>query len=528
IAAMMQGSINRKKAALIDIRDICARILEPELPLALRLSGILMGGAVIVYSKKVTFLLEDAKAFMAKINAALGVKRDDKTLPREKGQARFESVTVDYQFGSFNVDVTLDSGRAPGDQTNVRCSQAFLVSKTATSILNHECTFQEFFVLPQPEVARDGRNEHTLATPADITLPELQHDNEGFTRFGVDDQPPMTFQDEGAADAMWQDILKGMNSPKPSTPQGTHPETIIEDQQEAGQPQNNRDQTAAPESPEQNEAPKRARQLKRKARPKKVVMDEDRTEVAPMEFNRWLQDTSKIIGRVKKDRKALLEKSIESLIDLPLTGSVTMDGFVASRWSKGMLRTWNRYVRKDTFRSNPETDEMHASKKARMESGSDKDPEMPNQAMLDDFGSAEAMRERNETPVVAGNGVRRDDVTPPAQGLLDLERTKNSSGGVPLPMEEENQPDFYRGNRPQNIADFLMEGSPQIPQNLADDLTAQFPGQSAEKLSSKHSSSALRGALSQFGVSEPLQETDATQTQFPATSIDKRTASLAG
>ncbi|CAI7896765.1 unnamed protein product, partial [Closterium sp. NIES-54] len=504
IAAMMQGSINRKKAALIDIRDICARILEPELPLALRLSGILMGGAVIVYSKKVTFLLEDAKAFMAKINAALGVKRDDKTLPREKGQARFESVTVDYQFGSFNVDVTLDSGRAPGDQTN------------------------EFFVLPQPEVARDGRNEHTLATPADITLPELQHDNEGFTRFGVDDQPPMTFQDEGAADAMWQDILKGMNSPKPSTPQGTHPETIIEDQQEEGQPQNNRDQTAAPESPEQNEAPKRARQLKRKARPKKVVMDEDRTEVAPMEFNRWLQDTSNIIGRVKKDRKALLEKSIESLIDLPLTGSVTMDGFVASRWSKGMLRTWNRYVRKDTFRSNPETDEMHASKKARMESGSDKDPEIPNQAMLDDFGSAEAMRERNETPVVAGNGVRRDDVTPPAQGPLDLERTKNSSGGVPLPMEEENQPDFYRGNRPQNIADFLMEGSPQIPQNLADDLTAQFPGQSAEKLSSKHSSSALRGALSQFGVSEPLQETDATQIQFPATSIDKRTASLAG
>ncbi|CAI5469526.1 unnamed protein product [Closterium sp. Yama58-4] len=427
IAAMMQGSINRKKAALIDIRDICARILEPELPLALRLSGILMGGAVIVYSKKVTFLLEDAKAFMAKINAALVVKRDDKTLPREKGQARF----------------------------------------------------------------------------------------------GVDDQPPMTFQDEGAADAMWQDILKGMNSPKPSTPQGPHPETIIEDQQEAGQPQNIRDQTAAPESPEQNEAPKRSRQLKRKARPKKVVMDEDRTEVAPMEFNRWLQDTS-------KDRKALLEKSLESLIDLPLTGSITMDGFVASRWSKGMMRTWNRYVRKDTFRSDPETYEMHASKKARMESGSDKDPEMPNQAMLDDFGSAEAMRERNETPVVAENGVRRDDVTPPAQGLLDLERTKNSSGGVPLPMEEENQPDFYRGNRPQNIADFLIEGSPQIPQNLADDLTAQFPGQSAEKFSSKHSSSGLRGALSQFGVSEPLQETDATQTQFPATSIDKRTASLAG
>ncbi|GJP72729.1 hypothetical protein CLOP_g3483 [Closterium sp. NIES-67] len=89
---MMQGSINRKKAALIDIRDICARILEPELPLALRLSGILMGGAVIVYSKKVTFLLEDAKAFMAKINAALVVKRDDKTLPREKGQARLVSI----------------------------------------------------------------------------------------------------------------------------------------------------------------------------------------------------------------------------------------------------------------------------------------------------------------------------------------------------------------------------------------------------------------------------------------------------
>ncbi|GJP34787.1 hypothetical protein CLOM_g19215 [Closterium sp. NIES-68] len=325
---------------------------------------------------------------------------------------------------------------------------------------------------------------------------------------------------------MWQDILKGMNSPKPSTPKGPQLETIIEDQQEAGQPQNVRDQTAAPESPEQNEPPKRARQIKRKARPKKIVMDEDRTEVPPMEFNRWLQDTSKITGRVKKDRKALVEKSVDSLIDFPLTGSITKDGFVTSRWSKSMLRTWNRYVRKDTFRSNPEADEMHAPKKARTEIGSDKDPEIePNQAMLEDFGSAEAMRERNETPVAAGNGLRHDDVTPPAQGLLDLERAKNSSGGVPLPMEEENQRGCFRGNPCENIADFLMENSPQMPQNLADDLPAQFPGRSAEKYSSKHSSSGLRGALSQF---EPLQETDATQTVFPATSIDRRTASLAG
>ncbi|GJP34791.1 hypothetical protein CLOM_g19215 [Closterium sp. NIES-68] len=287
----------------------------------------------------------------------------------------------------------------------------------------------------------------------------------------------MTFQDEGASDTMWQDILKGMNSPKPSTPKGPQLETIIEDQQEAGQPQNVRDQTAAPES----------------------------------------------------DRKALVEKSVDSLIDFPLTGSITKDGFVTSRWSKSMLRTWNRYVRKDTFRSNPEADEMHAPKKARTEIGSDKDPEIePNQAMLEDFGSAEAMRERNETPVAAGNGLRHDDVTPPAQGLLDLERAKNSSGGVPLPMEEENQRGCFRGNPCENIADFLMENSPQMPQNLADDLPAQFPGRSAEKYSSKHSSSGLRGALSQFGVSEPLQETDATQTVFPATSIDRRTASLAG
>ncbi|GJP34792.1 hypothetical protein CLOM_g19215 [Closterium sp. NIES-68] len=129
--------------------------------------------------------------------------------------------------------------------------------------------------------------------------------------------------------------------------------------------------------------------------------------------------------------------------------------------------------------------------------------------MLEDFGSAEAMRERNETPVAAGNGLRHDDVTPPAQGLLDLERAKNSSGGVPLPMEEENQRGCFRGNPCENIADFLMENSPQMPQNLADDLPAQFPGRSAEKYSSKHSSSGLRGALSQFDSS--ASKSSATQ-----------------
>jgi N terminus of Rad21 / Rec8 like protein len=41
-------------------------IMQPEVPQALRLQGILMGGVVIIYSRQTHFLLEDCKEVMVR------------------------------------------------------------------------------------------------------------------------------------------------------------------------------------------------------------------------------------------------------------------------------------------------------------------------------------------------------------------------------------------------------------------------------------------------------------------------------
>jgi N terminus of Rad21 / Rec8 like protein len=40
--------------------------MQPEVPQALRLQGILMGGVVIIYSRQTHFLLEDCKEVMVR------------------------------------------------------------------------------------------------------------------------------------------------------------------------------------------------------------------------------------------------------------------------------------------------------------------------------------------------------------------------------------------------------------------------------------------------------------------------------
>ncbi|CAL9754267.1 unnamed protein product [Musa acuminata subsp. burmannicoides] len=64
--------------------------------MALRLSGILMGGVVIVYERKVKLLYDDVTRFLVEINAAWKVKTvsDPTVLPRAKAQAKFEAVTL--------------------------------------------------------------------------------------------------------------------------------------------------------------------------------------------------------------------------------------------------------------------------------------------------------------------------------------------------------------------------------------------------------------------------------------------------
>ncbi|WJX58915.1 synaptotagmin C2 domain protein, Syn1 [Trifolium repens] len=64
MAATMHAKINRKKLSKLNIIKICEEILNPAVPMALRLSGILMGGVVIVYERKVKMLYDDVSRLL--------------------------------------------------------------------------------------------------------------------------------------------------------------------------------------------------------------------------------------------------------------------------------------------------------------------------------------------------------------------------------------------------------------------------------------------------------------------------------
>ncbi|RDX87711.1 Sister chromatid cohesion 1 protein 1, partial [Mucuna pruriens] len=104
-------------------------ILNPSIPMALRLSGILMGmnvvylhasclmavaflsgGVVIVYERKVKLLYEDVTHFLVEINEAWKVKTapDPTLLPKGKSKAKKEAVTLPGT-GEINVADTEQS-----------------------------------------------------------------------------------------------------------------------------------------------------------------------------------------------------------------------------------------------------------------------------------------------------------------------------------------------------------------------------------------------------------------------------------
>ncbi|GJM89856.1 hypothetical protein PR202_ga06079 [Eleusine coracana subsp. coracana] len=72
--------------------QICEEILNPSVPMALRLSGILMGGVVIVYERKVKLLYDDVSRLLIEINQVWRMKpaTDPTVLPRGKAQAKFD------------------------------------------------------------------------------------------------------------------------------------------------------------------------------------------------------------------------------------------------------------------------------------------------------------------------------------------------------------------------------------------------------------------------------------------------------
>ncbi|KAK9817781.1 hypothetical protein WJX72_002072 [[Myrmecia] bisecta] len=100
--------LNRGKVLGVNIVETCKQILTPDVPHALRLQGILIGGVVIIFSKQQMYLLDDCNDMLRKLRS-MDVREPAGNTVLEKGRekARMEVITVPDMNALFNGDLDL-------------------------------------------------------------------------------------------------------------------------------------------------------------------------------------------------------------------------------------------------------------------------------------------------------------------------------------------------------------------------------------------------------------------------------------
>ncbi|PON41418.1 Rad21/Rec8-like protein [Trema orientale] len=98
-AAHLQNKLKKSHYVSTDISSTVERIMFPEVPLALRMSGHLLLGIVRIYSKKVQFLHEDCNAALISLRKAFA--SIDLNLPEDARQAPVQAITLP---DTFNLD----------------------------------------------------------------------------------------------------------------------------------------------------------------------------------------------------------------------------------------------------------------------------------------------------------------------------------------------------------------------------------------------------------------------------------------
>ncbi|KAK3229502.1 hypothetical protein Dsin_001383 [Dipteronia sinensis] len=316
MAATLHAKMNRKKLNKLNIIKICEEILNPSVPMALRLSGILMGGVVIVYERKVKLLYDDVTRLLVEINEAWKVKAapDPTVLPKGKLQAKKEAVTLpeknETDFGEVENSHNFSNDDAP------------------TMGFQHTAYFaMRLDDVGEPYVGNDGgegdpfQNSHQ-ADAANITLFERFDLHQGntdmynrFERFDIegDEETQVNFT-SGEHTQM-------PTSRIPSPPHQDEPlradEILDQHPEHQVNPQSDESKEARQHDQQMQAAPKR----KTRKRPAASAMDYEQTIIPNHLYQSWLQNPSDIVSRGGRKRKAssdlLSTVKIANLMELP-------------------------------------------------------------------------------------------------------------------------------------------------------------------------------------------------------------------
>ncbi|XP_038981076.1 LOW QUALITY PROTEIN: sister chromatid cohesion 1 protein 1 [Phoenix dactylifera] len=303
MAATMHAKINRRKLDQLDIIKICEEILNPSVPMALRLSGILMGGVVIVYERKVKLLYDDVTRFLVILkapesNEAWKVKAvsDSTVLPKGKPRPStiFEAVTL-----PDNVDMEVEQPMHFRD-----------ASFPAARFQHMIDDLDEFYVNIDIRDEDDASHHHQGSLPnitlfddlwSDVAETDLYNRFERFDIGGDDDTQTNSQPQE-------QPQVPGtlVPSPPPRDEQPRAPEGGIMDPQM-----------------EEREEQRRQQPPKRKARRNltQVIMDNEQLMIPGSIYQTWLHNSFQHCIKKRKKIKSfnpILSTKISNLMmDLP-------------------------------------------------------------------------------------------------------------------------------------------------------------------------------------------------------------------
>ncbi|KAJ4726918.1 sister chromatid cohesion 1 protein 1 [Melia azedarach] len=334
MAATMHAKINRKKLNKLNIIKICEEILNPSVPMALRLSGILMGGVVIVYERKVKLFYDDVNRFLAEVNEAWKVKAspDPTVLPKGKSQAKRETITLPEN-KEMDVEQSLNYSNATTMEFQHTAYFAMRLDNVDDSFIHKD------FVEEDP-----SQNFHQ-ADAENITLFErfdMYQANDDmynrFERFDIDEegetQPNFTSGDHSQIPTFI-----------PSPPPQDEPQRAEEIHEQHPEQQVNQ---RSGESKEARQDQQRQGPLKRKTRRLRApIMDYEQTMIPGHLYQSWLQDASDISSRRRKRKKAntnlLSTMKIGNLMEIPpvvLTDDFFTKGNGEIHYPAPLLKLW--------------------------------------------------------------------------------------------------------------------------------------------------------------------------------------------
>ncbi|GJR58371.1 sister chromatid cohesion 1 protein 3 [Tanacetum coccineum] len=129
--ARVQRKFQSEEAACTFVK-LGKQIMNPQVPIALRMSGHLLLGVVRIYSKKVEYLQHDYNVLSIDISKAYAYA--DINLPQDANQARFESITLPDNFALDLMDID-DYGPNGSPDSHLRPNEEISLSdRTPISI----------------------------------------------------------------------------------------------------------------------------------------------------------------------------------------------------------------------------------------------------------------------------------------------------------------------------------------------------------------------------------------------------------